>query len=356
MADQAITNREELVGKLGLLSRALASQNVIQILQHYIFNGETVAAYNDSIGIVAPCKSTAKFALHGPTLLGLLETCSGEDATFTADKTHVTIRSGRSTFNLPFLDETAFIFEEPTGAFEFKLPVNDKLIAGMKASLLTVSDDLSKPALMGVCLLRDKTTTTLYSCDGDGLTKAPLGKGGTPHRMMMPSSFCEAVIAVMEKTEPDKGPHLSANTEWVWADLGNGYSVYGRLIEVDEPVDYEGLTTQTIKKSKHPYVTVPEGLDTALARAQVINKFESTKTVLTVDTGTGRLKLLTENTMGTVRDSFQFKSHPEVEAKVSAELTGRAIKLCTEMAIHDNCIAYRHPDSGLFVLMSNMDR
>jgi hypothetical protein len=349
-----LLKRDELVNKLRVCSMALATQPVVQIHQHFVFDGTTVSAYDDNLAILTPCKA-GPFAIHGPTLLGLLEASAGDDAGLAPDETHITIRTGRSTFKLPYLTEDAFLFEPPEEEWSYETAISENLLNGFRAALLTVSNDLSKPAMMGVCLLRDAKHTALYSCDGDGMTKVPLGKGGDELWLMMPSRFCETILKVMEGTDAEKGV-LRANAEWVNASFNNGYEVYGRLIEVTTRLGYEELVTDTLKKQKTVYLKVPEGLGAGLVRAQVITKFQTVPTTLTVEGDPSRLKLLTENSVGTVRDSFQFQGHPEVQANVSAELTGRAIKLCPEMAVHANCVAYRHPDTGLFVLMSNMDK
>lgn len=357
MANDKMTSiqRTALVDKLNILSLALAKQPVVPVFQCFVFDGERVSAYNDNLAITAPLKA-GPFAINGPTLLGLLELASGENVSFDPDDSHVVIRTNRSTFKLPYLAEDQFLFEEPERNWSFEAPISENLLNGLKAALLTVSNDLAKPALMGVCLLRNKEATTVYSCDGDGMTKVPLDKGGKPLRIMMPSSFCEAIIKIMESSDATRGV-LRANNEWAYAAFNNQYEVFGRLLTVDQPIDYDDIVAKTVGKGKLVYIKVPEGLDDALARAMVITKVETVPTQLLIEKPPNqRMKLLTENSIGTVRDSFTFSGHPECEAHVSAELTGRAIKLCPEMAVHANCVAYRHPDTGLFVLVSNMDK
>ncbi len=352
---QTSIQRSALVAKLNILSMALAKQPVVPVFQCFMFDGTQVTAANDDVAITAPLK-VGPFAIHGTTLLGLLELASGENVSFTPDETHVVVKTNRSTFKLPYHGEDEFLWEEPKGEFAFQTPISENLLNGFKAALLTVSNDLAKPALMGVCLLRTKEETALYSCDGDGMTKVPLGKGGKPLLIMMPTGFVEAVIKIMEDSDATKGT-LSANDEWVNASFDNKYEVYGRLLAVDQPMDYDDIVAKTVGNGKLVYKPVPEGLDDALARAMVITKAETAPTRLTIEKNPNqRIKLLTENSIGTVRDSFTFSGHPECEANVSAELTARAIKLCPEMAVHANCVAYRHPDTCLFVLGPNMDK
>lgn len=346
------TKRDELVSKLKLLSLALSAQPVIEVFQCFVFNGKTATAYNDVVGMSVPCEA-GSYAINGPTLLGLLENSAGDEANFVAEDTHVVIKSGRSTFKLPFLGEDAFLFEEPTN-WPHQMAISEAFIHGLEAALLTTGKDLAQPAFMGVCLLRDKRQMALFSCDGDGMTKAPIGKGGPDLRLMMPRDFCESVLKVIEGMAPGK-TNLFINDEWIMAKLGD-YCVYGRLMEIDDPLDYDDLIEKTLKGTKPTYIKVPAGLEAALTRAQVITKLETVQTLISIDSSKPRMTLLTENKIGTVRDAFKFPDHPDAEASVSAELSARAIKLCPEMSVHANCVAYRHPDTGLFVLVSNMEQ
>jgi hypothetical protein len=70
------------------------------------------------------------------------------------------------------------------------------------------------------------------------------------------------------------------------------------------------------------------------------------------------MKLLTETSMGVVRDSVPYddkNSIFHVEASVSAELLQRCLSLCDVMAVLPNCCCFRNGDR-LFILMSNMGK
>lgn len=342
-------NRKSLLETLELVGRALAADAMVPIFQCFCFHGETVSSYNDSLGLIAPCKTDDGFAVNGNTLLGLLRNTQSEEVEFSLVDQDCVIKAGRSTFKLPWFPKEDFLFEEPTDKWHSVLALDEEMLKGFDACLLTSSKDNSQPALMGVFL--NGVQHTLYSCDGDALSRYTIAESQhCASAAMLPNAFCEAVLKVAENFDiKDVQTELSVNLGWAKADIGD-HVVYGRLIENEKPLDHAGLITKTIK-GKPSYVPLPKGLDNALSRARVIADAESAKTVLTV--ASGRLKLVTETHAGIVRDTLPLPDHPEVEAHVNAELTQRSIKQCDEMAILDNAVAYRL-GTTLFVLLSNM--
>ncbi len=332
-------NRAELVTKLELVGRALADSNMVPIFQCFVFDGTNVIAYNDALGIVAPCTTDEAFAVNGATLLGLLRNSQSEDVTFTLDGTDLVVKAGKSNFKLPYETEDAFLFEEPEDEWDCNLPLAG-LIGGIDSCLLTSGRDLAQEAFMGV-LLKD---WDLYSCDGDAVSRFHMPVKGVKSNVvscMMPNAFCETLLKIEQPKQ------LEVNKEWAKATF-EGYTVYGRLIENDHPLDHESEIKKTIK-SEPTYIAIPEGLDHALSRARVVADAESKPTQLTVDRG--MLTLLTDTHLGVVRDVLTFK-HPDVVALVSSELLQRSIGITTEMAILENCCCFKSGDE-LFCLLSN---
>ena len=342
-------NRSDTVKTLELVSRALADTNMIPMYQCLCFSGKRVSAYNDSLGIFAPLKSDV-FAVNGPTLLGLLKNSHTEDVELSLDQENLLVKAGRSTFKLPYFEEKDFLLEEPKDKADVKYQLGKELLEGLSACLMTSSKDNTQPALMGVWLKQENKHTVLYSCNGDAVTRfttaAPAVKAKD---YMMPNSFCEAVLKIAEETEAKTGA-LWFNKDWAVAELPSKYTIYGRLIENDTPLDHAALIKKNLRGTP-TYIPIPKGLDNALSRARVVADAESAKTLLTLEAG--RMRLVTETHMGVVRDTLAAKGHPDVQAKVSAELMQHTIALCDEMAVFEGCIVYRNGDK-LLQLLSNM--
>lgn len=334
-------DRAELVNKLELVGRALASNDLIPIFTCFCFTGTHVYANNDSIAIKAPCVTDAPFAVNGHTLLGLLRASQSEDVIFKlGDEHEVLVTAGKSKFKLPYHTEDAFLFQEPEGNWDVSIVVDPKLAQGLEACLQTASRDAAtQPAFVGVWL---KHGGTLYSCDGDALSRFSLLPDLLVGNYMMPNAFCETVLRV-----DSTGGKLTLNSEWAMATLG-GYTVYGRLIVSNDPLDHEKLIADTVRQAP-VFASVPEGLDQALTRARVVADPESKPTQLTV--GEGKLQLLTDTNLGVVKDVLGFE-HPDVTALVAAHLMQRSIQQCSEMAIMENCCVFRSGDT-LFQLLSN---
>jgi len=314
-----------------------------------MFRGRSVAAFNDQIGLIAPCKTSEAFAIHGPTLLGLLSNSQGEDVEFTLEEHDCIIKTGRSTFKLPWFPETDFLIEEPEDKWHSKMALTDEALKGISYCLPTASREDTQRALNGVCF--NGVTHTLYSCDGDVLTRYTLNKNMKAASVsLLPIAYCESLLKVAEAVGENTAFELDVNHDWAKAEIGT-YVVYGRLTENKTPFDFANLVTKTLQSKPH-YVAVPEGLNEALTRARVIADPETAKTALAIEKG--RLRLLTQTHHGIVRDSVPMPDHPDVEASVSSALVQRAIGLCNEMAIMDNATAYQN--GILFQLVSNMDK
>ena len=345
-------NRATLVETLELVQPALAEPNSpVPMFQNLIFEGGQVYAYNDNLGILGPCDDQGVFAVHGKTLIGVLKNSRAEEVTFELDGNDLKVKAGKTTAKMPIFKKEEFLFEEPPAKYPAKVPLNEKSIMGIDVCLTTVSRDQSLPALMGVTLTHDGKKARLYSCDGDaitryGLTDTTVKKEGT---FTIPTSFCEALIRTSQKAGIADGI-LEISDEWAKATLGD-FTIYGRMIQNDNPLDHAKLIADSMKQ-KPSYVPLPKGMDDALSRARVVSDPESAPTKLTVKDG--KLIMLTETHMGVVRDSMVVRgAHPDTEATVNASAVQRAIKICDEIALFENCTVYRQGDALLQVL-SNM--
>ncbi len=337
-------NKQDLVTTLEMTSHALADNQLIPVMTCFCFDGESVRAYNDTIGIIAPCECPIQFVTHGPTLLGLLKASQADEVTFKLEGTDVVIKAGKSLFTLPWSPIDEFIFEE-VEHWNITLKLDKDLLGGLAACLTTSSKDLSQPAWAGVVLKAD----CAYSFDGDTITKQKLSQAALTTDIMLPNAFCQAVLKIVAESEPGNAGFNLGNY-WVMAALSNGYRIYGRLIQNDNPTDHEGMIADTLA-NEPSFVPVPEALHTALVRARVVADPVSAPTQLVVEKG--KLRMCTSTHMGVVNDVMAF-DHPDVTANVSAEKVQQSLELCNEMAIMENCSVFRNGDT-LLQVTGNME-
>lgn len=345
--------RVELVKLLELVQPALSDTDLVPVFTHFMFCDGAVSASNDGLSIVAASKVVqtegSVFAIKGSTLLGLLKNSAAEEVTLEESKDHeCVIKTGRSVFSLPYLTEDAFLFEAPgKERWLAKLRINEALISAIKTCLTTASKDHAAAAIMGVCFNLSEDELNLYSCDGDAITQCALSQ--FPYEGLgaftVPTTFCEALLKISGETKIVTGS-LEINPDWVKAVIGD-FTIYGRMTENKKPLDHANLIKKTLT-GKIQYVPLPDGFNEALARARVVADVESKPTTLIVEKG--KLLLITETSMGVVRDELSIKGHSDVQATAHAELIQRSVGICDTIAIKENCTAYKLGDTVLQIV------
>lgn len=341
-------NRKALLHTLDMVRPALASEMLVPIFTNFCFDKTVVYAYKDNLGIVAPCDIGETFAVSGKTLIELLSASSSADVELELDRDHVLIKAGKSKMKLPFLGKDEFIFEEPESEqWEIMLDISPEMLSAVELCLVTASNDSTMPAFMGVTVKGGKGVT-LYSCDGDALSRYKLSAKVTPDvQFNIPIEFCDAVLKIAEKSGTRYG-QLYVNSEWAMAEMGNNIKIVGRIVDNPDPLNFEVQIKKSIKTDP-TFVGIPESLQAALTRARVVADPEGKPTVLTVNEG--KLGISTETHLGNVHDNIKVdKDHPSVEASVSAKLVQRAMSICSEFSLHENCTIYRKGDEFLLVV------
>ena len=343
--------RKEITNVLEFVKSAVSDNPITPIFSAFVFDKGTVYGFNDQLAIIGPCDIQSSFAVRAITLFGFLKNSRAKNVSFTLSDDDVIVKAGKSKITLPCNHSDEFIFSEPDEDWDFKIDITKKLIDGIKTCLVTSSDDFSLPALMGVTLIINKNIT-LYSCDGDVVSKYKVGKAEreiTEEYFTLPNEFCNSIIKLFEK-EGSLGK-ISINKNWAKAKFNNGYIIYGRTIEKNDPLDYEVLIKRTLK-SKPTYIKIPKGLNNALLRARVVADMEGKSTLITIQNN--KMVMFTKTEIGDVRDVIMLREdHPDIEVSVNASLIQRSALLCEQMAILDNCTCYKSSDT-LFQILTNM--
>lgn len=341
--------RRELVKALELVQPSLAS-GLVPIFGCFMFNEGTITGFNgDSLAIKANFDAGLTLAVDGRTLLGLLQNSKADELTIKVEASEIRIKAAKSNFKLPYLKTDDFLFEEPKEKWTATTEITEELLKAIGICLTTTSRDHAYPALMGLSFNFEETTlTTLYSCDGDAVTKYVTEDGYEGEGIYtVPNSFCDALMKIYQETEA-VGGKLEMNCNWAKATLSSGFTVYGRIVANDTPLDHAKLIADTMN-TEVPFVSLPEGFNEALSRARVIADLENKPTVLTVFDG--KLGLLTDSaSYGEARDDMPIKGHPDVEAFVHASLVQRSIGICDQISIQENCTAFKQGNAVLQVL------
>lgn len=342
-------NRSELVKALELTKPALLKTDLVPVFTCYAI-GKTVAAFNDDIGIVAPVKVTDKrFAVSGKVLLDLLKASHVEDVTFDLKEEKVVVNAARSTYNLPYFKKDDILFEEPPeDGWETTIQFSDSILYGIETCRITAATDETMKAIHGVTFDFTKGLI-LYSCDGDAISRfTPAIKAKSNGKVYrVENSFCDAAAMVCRETDCRKGT-MKFNSDWVLVELENDYRIYGRLKKNTNPFDYAGELKAALSK-EDGFIKRPQGLEQALERAKIIGDPETATTK--VEIKDGKLKMVTESSLGVVDDLLGYRGHKDVKTTIYASLVLRCMGTCAEMLVQPHCTAFKN--EALLVVVSN---
>jgi len=321
---------KQLLATLELVSRGLKNNSLIPAFNYVCFTGETVFTWNDSIGVVAPCKTDKAFGVHGPTLIGLLKSSSSDTVELNLTKEALHIVSGASDFKLPYITLEEFVWKEP--AFDgLKLVSDHDFLGALNESLLTCSSDQALGGFNQIGFGVENKKVVIYSFNGDACTKAwtncPVRDEF--NKFAINKDFAETI---------DIGD-VYVNPDWVVFE-GDGHRVYGRNLGTPA-IDYDKDIRETVGVNNYKFVPIPEGLDDALSRARVVADAETNPTVLLM--GRGKLTLDTDTPIGNVFDCLDATMVDTIEVKVSAKLFQEAIEGCDEFIILENVTIFKGP-------------
>ena len=334
--------RKETVGVLEIVKLALAKDNMVPVFQCFGFDDGNVFAYDGQTAIVGPTDCKQSFGVNGNILLGILSNSSAEDWDVSLEGQNAFIKMGKTKTELPFVPIKDFIFTPPSSG-NGSVPLTVSTLEGFKLCLETVSKDETQRALHGITY----ADNCLFSCNGDAVTRVKI-KHPVKKPFLLPTEFCEAIVKVWDGIGETKAS-LSWDQEW-YSAIFTDWSVFSRIPDLKSPLDYEEEIRKTVRESTSMF-RVPTGLSEALSRARVLSDPESQKTAIQIESG--RIELRTSTHMGDIDDTLPLKDHPKVTCSINASHIQQAIKICDEIAFHENCVILQK-GADIFMLVSNM--
>ena len=183
---------------LQLARPALSKQSFVPVLSHFCFTGSEVVAYNDLSAVIVPLTTEFQGALPGELLIKAVTSLTGQTATLVEVEGEVLVSGGKSRFKLPKMATKDFIFTSArmlSGGVLSRITVNQTFLKGLERCLISVSNDPSHPAQMGVTFAATADTAWLYATDNHTISRASLE--GVAHSVpadefiILPTFFCD---------------------------------------------------------------------------------------------------------------------------------------------------------------------
>ena len=345
--------RTELQTALKRVEPALATKDILPVLQSFYFDGDgTVTAYDDLIAVSTPCEfEFGQGCVNGRMLLDWIAASRAKDVSVlegSDEDEHVRFKAGRSVLKTSVLPADEYPFEWPDQSSKgvVTLPITDEFVTALSKAAISLGTDPGHAWRMGATVVVNSKGTTIYTSDNFSISRARTkGKSKKKIAVNLAPRFVEMLLAFAKKEKPDT-LYLS-DDGWSEVTFESGTRLWSKTgLEVDDG-QFRGAFAQTIDVDDEEIVTVPtpKGFDGCLDRALVALSQSSEKTTKASVLKTGKLRLETEAPGANVRDILaKFNEHPEVSVVFDPALVKRALPVTKRFGIVADVCVYLSED------------
>ena len=346
-------NREALIKLLNLVRPSLSTLDYLPILQHVRVSGRTLTAHNDISAIMVQMPDSAldlECCVPGEVLIRALGSFNAEKVMLQPDDDAATLLvvSGRSKIKVPTLPLKDFPFKFPDPSKKIpKITISDDMLVGIQRCLISVGNDPTHPATMGVTLDCEDGCAVLYATDNVTIsryeTKTEISLPGDAP-IIFPTFFCEQLVALAKNCdgEVELEMHPGALLAIFYDKEGDDQiSLFTKILVDLVPLEFNKIINRYCKLSgiAAKMFPIPASFDAAFSRALLVLSAERDKATKITSTD-DVLKLLSTSAMGEASDTIAFDgaSADVPEFYVDPSLVARALKPCTDMGLFPKVI------------------
>jgi DNA polymerase III sliding clamp (beta) subunit (PCNA family) len=272
----------------------------------------------------------------------------------------VVLSSGRSKLKIPTLALDAFPFNLPDTKKADEIVLDASILKGIERCLMSVGNDPTHPAQMGVTLdADDKGFAILYSTDNftisryQAKTKIEL-PGDSP--VIMPTFFCQQLVALSKAFSEEEVVLLLVPGGLV-VEFGKMARLFTKTLVDLEPLDFPRIFDKHCKVNnlKDRLAKIPDTWDAAFNRAMLVLGGEVDK-VTKIIVNNEVIKLHSTSTMGDSDDSmnhdFDHLDAPEEPFYIDPSLVIRASKACGLMVFNEKALAMADAETQFIHLIA----
>src|SRR3990167_505984 len=348
-------NRKDFVKVLKNVMPSVSTQDFIDMMKNFCLDGETIFGYNDSMSIRLDFETGLEIAVPAESLLKIVDSYKSEEAEIYAEEDihKFNIKCGRSKLSLPCLYKDSFIFSMPEDKNDVSIPINDKLIDGIKKCLISVGGEEIHTSHMGVTLIINKQVVSLYSTDNDTISRYSFKYSeldiNYKKSVVLPKDFCVQLLNLCQ----------SDSTELVlYDDYVGAYDkslckdsifLFSKLLYTGKVEKFEEIFNRVVPKkpSKSLLIPIGESFKTAIDRSLIVLGGTPNK-ACNVSLIENRIEFSTVTALGEVEDKVTFKDRNFKRNKkiISADYVARAIKVCSYIYFGEEALAFFDGSAG----------
>jgi len=309
--------RAKLLETLSKVQPGLASKEVIEQSQCFVFHDGMVSTYNDEIAVNCPTDLKINGAVEARQLFQLLNKSKAKEIELEVTEDELQIKTKKASAGIPLQLEINPVMEEIGKPKEwFELP--KQFVDGIRFCMFSVSTDMTKPVLTCIHVKSNR----VESCDNLRMTRYRMKKK-IEGEILLPSTSARFLIKypIKEYAQTKGWLHFQAEKEGAIFSCRTFEKKYPKLKKF---MDVDGTV-----------VTMPSKIEGILERAGIfsITDFKQEEHVRVI-ISKGRLTVHVKGDSGWYKERTKIKYKGEgVEFAVNPEFLKETLSLMRELTI-----------------------
>jgi DNA polymerase III sliding clamp (beta) subunit (PCNA family) len=342
----------DLKRALRLCRGSLQSNDLIPILTHFCFDGDSVYAFNDITAVYVSLDTGIHLGVRGDTMLGVLDTLGEEVTMGMKGQSALKLKSKRADIDLTGMPKSAFVLDIPDEPVLLIVNVDAALMRNLDMCRSTAGLNAMQREFTAVAFILEEGELAVYSTDDTRLSRYTIPaeniidkKKGAKY-FLVPAQSCRQFLDVWNDikeevaTNPDKGAALYFTKNWCWMGIERA-TIFSKLMP-ETPPNYRGMFDQVFPQERQ-WAGLPDGLIDAFRRAEVLTSREPLP-MLTLDVNGKNLVVTLEKgtALGTFTDSFISGAGggKAIKLAVSPAKIREATEAAEKFMISERCIAF----------------
>lgn len=314
-----------------------AAENVLPILSHFCFIDEALYSYDDTTAIIVELKTGLTCALHGDTLIGLLEaSAKAADVKIELSDAGAKLDVGTGLVKVPMLHQRDFVFSLPDEQPAFALPFSDDTARAFETCLLSVGKDTLKPEYTGVTVQVENGSPVFYSTDNATASRFRPEKkiiGRTKgFSAVIPEDACSKLLKMRSSLGRDESVQIKMGARVAIAEFPGEppVTVVAKVLAAKPELFTEVFAAHA---DSAQFFAVPEGFAAEVRKATVLLSRESVKQ-LVLAFSKGKVTLLASGTLGSMKTALTCESKADAGWCGSPDDLARVLPYVDKLAVN----------------------
>jgi hypothetical protein len=319
-------NREKLVNILSAIKPGLAKKQIVEAATHFIFTGQDVLTYNDSICIIHPFDTDFKCSISANEFYKILSNISAEEIEITLEEDKLKIKTAKTKVTLATSSgESILDMIENLKLDEVmkKLtPLPEGFLRGVELCSFSTSKSMAQPVLTCV-LIKDKL---IMSSDDLRISKFEMQKAIKPSILLPASAITELVKFPVEDYCISDG--------WAYFATKDDVLFCSRLV-IGEHNDYE----KYFEGMEGTQINLPEDLAKMIESASVLTEGEyDTDRLIEIEIEKGKIRCKGENSLGWIENetTLDFKQDKSIKFSINPIFLMKILEYSSSMIYQDD--------------------